>query len=63
MNGEWRKMINKECVDCLYSVFTTDGYNEWMIGKFMTEIEAIKYKNECEKWESKGIYTHEVREL
>lgn len=56
-------MMNKDCVNCLYSVFTTDGHNEWLIGKFTTETEAIKYKNECEKWESKGIYTHEVREL
>lgn len=55
-------MVNKDCKDCNFKVYITDGNNPYVVGQFKTETEARKYRDECAKWETKDIYKYEIKE-
>lgn len=52
--------LPKEVKSYNYAVFTTDGHNRSISKKFENEFEAIRYRDECEKWDNHNIYKYEV---
>lgn len=47
--------------DNSYKVVRTDGHNENVVRSNLTKEDANKYKSKCDKYNSKKIYSYEIR--